>query len=580
MPITATHWTVSQAGDIRYTGPNHTTAGATYATVIEFHRWLQDLADDAVATSATLDYLDITDTTPSERQTDNIVQLVSPYNIDQVASEHLYDGSIIQAGGDDIWDGLVVIANPGMPLQIHQNGAVISSANSFWNSQNNGAAYPGLNYDLTSGYSHRFMLKVRTAGTDIDGRRLIGQTRDWGKTYSEFKIGTGTARGNNVLALNYATDNNNGKLEATVATYTTITLSGAGYNSLDINADSTPEFYYSKWNVDKPTRSINDFYERAKYLTRDGETATIYGLPGEQFRGITHELTITTPRSGSFAAFEAVSWPGGTGQMLAINSAAAGTKMWLQLLTGSIPGNGVLITGTSTATATTSGTSLERTLSFPFVGVSTGSALIGAYGLTIETDDATSNDKITSLDGNVLNPPNVQNFFVNGVVSTEDYILVGPKDVGDGIDYDQLTLLTSLTAANITSVVVTTAIPLDTPTTGTIRVADNDGVYRRLKYTSWTGSTFTIDPTASEVDVAGVADFDSVAASQPKNVFISYIDKLATSTSASFQATYQTDRSLWVRVRDGKASPIKTFQSAATFGSGGGSSTVIRTSDT
>ncbi|MBT8448730.1 MAG: hypothetical protein KJO69_03520, partial [Gammaproteobacteria bacterium] len=56
-----------------------------------------------------------------------------------------------------------------------------------------------------------------------------------------------------------------------------------------------------------------------------------------------------------------------------------------------------------------------------------------------------------------------------------------------------------------------------------------------------------------------------------------------TSASATFQSVYSTDRTLWVRARDGGASkgdtPIKTFESAATFGSAGGTSTVIRTSD-
>ena len=47
----------------------------------------------------------------------------------------------------------------------------------------------------------------------------------------------------------------------------------------------------------------------------------------------------------------------------------------------------------------------------------------------------------------------------------------------------------------------------------------------------------------------------------------------------SFTATYSTDRTMFVRVRDGGASPIKTFETTAVFGSGGGSATAIRTAD-
>ena len=78
-------FSISEAGDIRYTGTT------TNYTVIAFHRWLGDLMDDASASGD--DILDITDSTASERSTDNIISLNSPYNIDQVASEHLYDGS-------------------------------------------------------------------------------------------------------------------------------------------------------------------------------------------------------------------------------------------------------------------------------------------------------------------------------------------------------------------------------------------------------------------------------------------------------------------------------------------------------
>ena len=57
-------FTIAQNGDIRYVGTAHGTDTAGYYTVIEFHRWLQDLADDAVASASSSDFLDITDFTP------------------------------------------------------------------------------------------------------------------------------------------------------------------------------------------------------------------------------------------------------------------------------------------------------------------------------------------------------------------------------------------------------------------------------------------------------------------------------------------------------------------------------------
>src|SRR3990167_6976952 len=153
-------FSVSVTGDIRYTGST-----ANY-TVIELHRWLGDLMDDAQA--AGNDILDITDATASERSTDNIITLKSPFNIDDTAAQHLYDGSIIQANGDTIYDGILVFAAAGTYLAVHQNGALITP--NFWTT--------ALNADAANGISHRFLIKVRVSAADIDGRRLIGQTRE------------------------------------------------------------------------------------------------------------------------------------------------------------------------------------------------------------------------------------------------------------------------------------------------------------------------------------------------------------------------------------------------------------------
>ena len=265
MPIVTTDWTITRTnGNVRYIGDDHIGASPSYATVIEFHRFLQDLADDAVSLGD--DELDITDEDPSSRSTDNIITLLGNYNIDNTAAEHLFDGSIIQNGGADIYDGVVNFGNIDVQIQIIQNGAVL--ADDWWNFGGG-----GLNASALQGISHRFMIKTRTAGTDIDGRRVIGITRQFGKTFAEFPI-NGTARGNNVLALSNSDDLNNQTTGTTVSAFT-ITNTTQGYIGIDVNNDGTPEFYYSQWNINTPTNSINDFYEYAKYITRDGSVDTI-----------------------------------------------------------------------------------------------------------------------------------------------------------------------------------------------------------------------------------------------------------------------------------------------------------------
>ena len=558
----STDFSVAANGNIRYIGAVHGAAGAGYYTVLEFHRWLQDLADDAGASGD--DLLDISKATPSDKQFDTIITLVNGFNIDDTASEHLYAGSILQSSGAVIYDGIAVIATAGAFVEIVQNGSII--VNDFWNSTPSGASTSGLNPDPSQGLSHRFMVKVRTASADIDGRRLLVQTREWGKTFSEFKI-NGTSRGVNVAALSYSDDLNNATAVGTVGAYADITNLTSGYNLIDVNADSTTEPYYSKW--DRGAKSINQFYEYMKWLTRRGSSSTIYGLNGELFRGITHEVSVDTP-TGTFSAFEAVSWSGGTGQLLAINSTTAATKLWLQLLTGIAPTDNQMITGgTSAATCLANVTITERPLSYPFCGVSTGSALIGSYGFALETSDLSVNDRLFDLTNTQRTPPNLVTFTVSGLVSGEDYIMVGPEDGAGGLDVNQFVLNGALSGAAVTAVIVTGAIPADTPTTGSIRILRVSGAYSRHAYSAWAGSTFTIAST----------DFSTNNAANGADCYISYIDKMADATTASFQATYVADRALFTRRRDGGASPTKTFESVATLGSAGGSIAVQRLTD-
>ena len=575
MAIVATDWTITRSnGNIRYIGDDHGGASPSYATVIEFHRWLQDLADDAVASGD--DELDITNLDPSARSTDNIITLKNNYNIDDTAAEHIYDGSIIQSDGDVIYDGIVNYGNADVQIQIIQNGAVLTD--DWWN-----YAAAGLNPDADQGISHRFMIKVRTAGADIDGRRLIGIARRFGFTYQQFRI-NGTARGNNVLALADANDLNNQTAEGTVATWTGITNKKEGYSSLDVDDDGTPEYFYSEW--DRDVYTINQFYERMKWLTRDGTSSTLYGISGELFRGITHQVAISSP-TGTFVEPEQVTWgsgaTAGVGQLLAIDSTTAGTMMWIQLLSGVAPSG--TITGAGLATATV-GTVTDRSalISLPFIGQSTGTAIIGAYGVGIEVLDLTNFDTLFDLSNNPYSPPTLVTNTVAGLVSGEDRVLVAPWDGittdpegNPAIEKDQLSLAAALTIDNITQVNVTETIPVDTPASGYIRVTDNNGFERRLHYNNWENGSpnrfYNIDTTD------GNEDFAAVNASIGNDVYIAYLDALAGATTMAFQVTYGTDRDLVVVVRDGGVTPIKQFIAAWSITNTSKSLSVIRTTD-
>ena len=577
MALDATKWEVNADKSIRYVGGAHGTATANYVTVLELHRWLQDLADaDAISGD---DYMSIVYPNPTDKKFDTIIQLQNGYTLYETggtpAPEFIYGGTIIQGSGgtEAIWDGISIIANRGVVVNVIQNDTVI--ANDFWNNTPNGESFNGINFDAANGLAMQFMVKVKNAGSFIDNGALIFTTREWGKTFSEFRI-PATGRGKNSVPLTYADDLNNQTLIATIAAIGDVSNT-AGYRAIDVNNDTVNEYYYSEW--DRGANSINTFYERFKWLTRAGYTSTLYGIPGEKFRGITHEVALTTPRSGTFSAFEAVSWSGGTGQMLAIDSTTAGTKMWIQLLTGVAPTASQLITGGTSAATATSGTgtpSTERTLSTPACGASTGSSLVGAYGFALQYADMAVNDKFKALDDVTRSPPNNVTFTVNGVQSGWR-VLVGPEDGAGGLKYDQLTATSQLTSAGTTSIVFTEAAPANTPATGTLRVHMANGSYLLVAYSAYNAGTKTFTITST--------NFATSNGNADKKFFISYIDATASGTSISFN-TIQSGgaQTLYVSARYAGTGPsystsIKPAATTGTLGSTGGSATISSVSD-
>lgn len=713
-------FSIATNGDIRH------VSGSTRYTVLQFHRWLQDLADDAVALAN--DYLDITNLTPSDRSTDNIIALLNSFNIDDDAAEYLYDGSVTQAGGATIYSGLVVVGSvpASTELQIVQDNATLTS---YWST--------GLNADPDNNILLRIMVKTRVDGANIDGNRIRVVAREFGDTYSEFTVTMGL--GNNTAAIFTGNDLNNATASGTVATWDQFTNSLEGYQSYDVTGEGTPEDYYSRWNVTgggatPASPTINDLYEYTKYIQRRTTAETIHSMNGFLFRGPTAQwnydaeggaqpatndvyhwgafldtgavtggpfvvgekvtggtslaygrvLAVDTVNTSLVVATESGTWAsgevltgttsaatattsagpvgqalgGGSGHILAVDDNGTTGTVWIQLLKGTNPAdNAVTYESTDhTQVMTVDGAPTARTLSPAFIGTSTGTAIIGAFGIGIEPDDLTNSDQLFDLTNTLRQPPANVTFTVAGLESGEDYVLVGPEDGAGGLDYDQLGLNATLNVNSVTTIVSDTVIPSDTPTSGTIRVLDDAGLYRKIGFSSWTGSTFTLALPANagvQIDVVAAAgtftrasgsfiddgfeygarflganfanggnnanftvstvsddgltitvtdntgmvdetgsgdetlttgswDFsaaETAIATAANNMFISYIDELAAGTSATFTVVYNADRTLFIRVRDGGVSPIRTFETTGTLGSGGGSTTAIRTSD-
>ena len=335
----------------------------------------------------------------------------------------------------------------------------------------------------------------------------------------------------------------------------------------------------------------------AKVLYDDGVDELVLQLDSPGASVLTDNDVITTVRGAAetTAAINITitddSLSGGTGILLAKDDNGATGELYLQVVTGSNPVNNNKIrrddvSGDPLLDLCDATTVLNtRTVSPEYLGTSTGSNIIGAFGVGFEKADVGASDRFTDLANASNIPPNNVVFTVSGLVSGEDRVLVGPR-TGTALDTGQWLLATALASATETAVVVKTgtdtvawpANEINWPDAGgsgtvtSIRVQLDNGIYKNQDYTSHNSvDTFTIPSTAYNVDGAAIN----------QEVFMVFIDVLATGTSETFTGVHDTvDRDLFVRVRDGGGTPIKTFEStAAVFKSTAQTIAAVRTSD-
>jgi len=678
--LIAADWEIDNiTGRISYVGDDHHETSPSYATVIQLHRWLGQLSDDQ-APADTSDKMYIPIPKASDRSTDNIITLVNGFYITAAETQHLYDGSIIQNNGDDIWDGIVNFGNANVQIQIIQDGAKLTD--DFWN-YNIGAsatggsgttlvdtgafageAYSGytfvnsaddargiatshtddtvtfsagelygtgtldfaaadtyligvpLNPSAAQGISHRFLIKVRENGADVDGRRLIGICRRPGNTFAWFPI-NGTNRGNNVLALSDSSELNYDTANQTVmGAGWDGEFSGEdqGFQQQDVDSDLTNEDYFGllTWSG---VHDINDLYMRAMGETCDFGGYTVHGLDGEVLRGVTHScgydgeaggiaiadydmlvwgtLIEHDAPSGSFTVGEVIvdADPAGTGtptfyatilaiddtlddMIVSIDSGVLGNTttfygvssgadadttsdpaeasgggvlhvlaedesnniIYVQVLKGTMAADDDVLYygGTDLSSVDVSDyilvaneidtiTEFSISKTSPYIGVSTGSALIGAHGVGVAKAKLQDTDSVLPLGENTpISPPLTVTNTYSGLDTTNDQILVVPTDGtttdinGDptvGAAYFKIEV--ALTGAGQTTVTVqeelsTTNIDTWLPASGYISIVNDEGLVVDHEYSSYDtgGDTFTI--TSANFNGTGIEDSVSV----------------------------------------------------------------------
>jgi hypothetical protein len=247
----------SSTADIRWTG----AATTNRHTVKEFIVWLQGKMDDGQAVGD--DILDIIVDTPFDRSTDQILALLPPANIDDTFALHLYDGSVSQNNGDDLYSGLNIIGpvEAGTEYMVLQDGKVLAP---FWGTGINPEPAP-------SSVFSRHLIKTRSGGADIDAKRVVVLARELGDQFRRFPATLGT--GNSVAAIANSADIFNAKTDAAIAAMTSI-VNTEGFQELDIDGNGAAgQEFYSQY--DKGVQVTNDVFERSKWITQRAHIADL-----------------------------------------------------------------------------------------------------------------------------------------------------------------------------------------------------------------------------------------------------------------------------------------------------------------
>lgn len=377
------------------------------------------------------------------------------------------------ATGESIWSNLFTLGTivAGTTLDVYQNDTQITP---WW----------------TSGHID-IIVKVTESGSEIDSGNLTILARIYGSLYDHYVIDSGSGR--NPVPLAAFTDGNNQTASGTVGTYTGITFT-FGASSHDMGAGLKP---YDV-EIDGGANTLQRIYEYLKYVTRTGSSTTLNALNGEFYTGVGDiRFAYDTEASGPFVQGERINGTGSNyGYLVSlIDSGTTGTLV-LRNVHGTFIDNMTLTGVTSGATALVNGAvdTMVASKTAPF-GTFAGGTFFGARGVwlyNVAPADA-NNYQLTDSTATLQTPPQTIAITVNGVVAGDRVAVFRASDASGTIDKTYLTSHNTNNVAGDTTIDVTTTIPSDTPSSGNLRLVNNPSpTEHRFRYTSWTGSTFTL----------------------------------------------------------------------------------------
>lgn len=469
------------------TGAITFVAGTDTFHVYWIHRSLQKIVYDLAVSGD--DELNLSYPDPStSAAVGKIITLkdhTTDYSINYLVNDNVmtyhFGGSVSQNNGDDIYYGLKIPGEVGtpMPIKVIQNHVVLTS---HWGNGKN---------QTDSKTLARIMVKGRSGGVDIDNLIVNARLDTWGHTFAvwETKLELGEAQ----APVSSQADPQNTTALVTVQAYTI--AKSEGYKSLNLDGNGLKP-YLGEWSY-SPEGSKKALYEFVKSLLADTTAETLYGVAGSLWTGRIYDVAISSG-AGTWVQNEAVSWTGGTGNLVGVDTLAGAStaRLFFHLNTGVAPSDTDVITGAGAATGVTSGSPTTLGTHVNHLGQFTG-AWIGALGIGFKATEVTSADSFKDLDGNIINPPN--NVPISGTVECVNladvpHVMLAKKHAAlNSPEYDTYSCTGNISGAGVIDV---DAIASDVAQTGYVGVLRTGTTSREYyEYTSWSGTTFTLAGT-------------------------------------------------------------------------------------
>lgn len=425
------------------------------------------------------------------------------------SSTVIADDSVMSINGDSMTGdasgpsitGETIFANP------YSLGSINGSPTLYIYQDGNVIDWSGFVVDQSWADGHfDILIKTYEGSAEIDGQEITVFAREFGELYSNFVI-TLTTAGQNAVPLGTALDGNN---ESAVG-------------DVEDNQDGTTASIAVAYSFSSPYQ----------YDIGDGN--------GDQ----SYDCQITCDGQGLADVYEV-------------------TKYWTRRTSTKqleFDSDGNFINGEAYLFADAA---YSPVVTAPF-GTFAGGKFFGARGVYftgLHGDDAQAFQLIDNA-GNTRNPPNYQAFTMNGTANGDRVAIYEETAQGSGlVDKEQQQLAAGANGLN--SLVVQTAIPADTPTTGTIIVVADDGTEISYAYSGYTGSTYTV--TISAAVYTG-----------SQYCYVPYVLEQATGTSVSETTTiFVSNRYVVAKVRIAGVLPFVTSGQYTATGYAG---SAIRTTD-